>query len=275
MQGIRRGKRFATKGANPMRGVLAWLVLLLSVFPVPAAGGPSDKEMKNANNPLADLTAFNIQNYYQSDLNGLADETANTTWLRFVKPVGRWLGRASLPFNYRPDGSGGTSSGMGDLNIFEAYLLTDPDASQTVGVGPLAVIPTSTNDVLSSRKYQLGAAAVYFNMKSRVLQWGGLVTYQRSVAGSSAASDVSLAVVQPFAIFQIGNGVYLRGAPLWVFDLENDTYNVPFGLGVGKVLKDKGTVFNLFIEPQWAMFNKGVGNPGFQLFAGVNLQFVR
>ena len=253
--------------------LLMGLVILAIALPVLAQDAPSEADVKNANNPLADITAFNIQNYYKTDLIGMGDATANTAWLRFVKPMGRWLGRASLPFNYVPDGLGETSSGMGDLNIFEAYLLSKPDSPHTFGVGPLVVIPTSTNDVLSSRKYQIGAAAVYFNTKSARMQWGGLVTYQASFAGSSAASDVSTMVLQPFAMFQLGNGTYLRGAPLWIFDLENETYNVPFGLGIGKIIKDGGTVFNLFIEPQWSMFNKGVGMPGFQIFAGINLQF--
>ena len=253
--------------------ILMGLVVLAIAFPVLAADAPSASDLKNANNPLASLTAFNVQNYYKSDLIGLGDETADTAWLRFVKPVGRWLGRASLPFNYRPDGLGSTSSGMGDLNAFEAYLLSAPSSPHTIGVGPLVVIPTSANDVLSSRKYQAGAAAIYFNTKSAELQWGGLVTYQRSFAGSSAAGDVSTLMIQPIGMLQLGKGTYLRTAPAWVFDLENDAYTVPFGVGIGKIKKVDSTVFNVFIEPQWSMFNKGVGMPGFQLFAGINMQF--
>ena len=33
-----------------------------------------------ANNPLANMTAFNIQNYYISELSGFEDETANQTY---------------------------------------------------------------------------------------------------------------------------------------------------------------------------------------------------
>lgn len=38
-----------------------------------------------ANNPLADMTAFNIQDYYIGDLTE-SDESANQAWLRFAKP---------------------------------------------------------------------------------------------------------------------------------------------------------------------------------------------
>jgi hypothetical protein len=256
---------------------MSGLILILVAFPALAQETGTDKpsvdDIKQANNPLADITSVAFHNYYKTDLIGLGDATANTFWFRYIKPVGRWLTRTSLPINYVPDGLGGTSSGTGDLNSFASYLISKPGAEQTYGVGPLVSIPTSTNEALSSRKYQLGAAAIYFNMKSAKIQYGGLLTYQRSFSGTSSTPDVSTMVLQPFAIWQLGKGTYLRSTGVWYFDLENDTYNVPFGLGVGKVLKVDRSVFNLFLEPQFAMFNKGVGSPAFQIFAGINIQF--
>ena len=75
-------------------------------------------------------------------------------------------------------------------------------------------------------------------------------------------------------MLQLGKGTYLRSAPIWLFDLENDTYNIPFGVGVGKILKVDRTVFNMFIEPQWTVLHDGVGQPEFTVFAGINLQFL-
>jgi hypothetical protein len=58
-----------------------------------------------ANNPLANMTAFNLQNYYIGKLTG-SDESANQFWLRYAKPFslgdGDWLMRASLPINTYP-----------------------------------------------------------------------------------------------------------------------------------------------------------------------------
>ena len=78
---------------------------------------------------------------------------------------------------------------------------------------------------------------------------------------------------QPFYFFQLGNGNYIRGAPIWVFDLENDTYQVPVGLGFGRVIPTEKVVFNFFIEPQFTILSKGAGQPEFQLFMAVNMQF--
>jgi hypothetical protein len=41
----------------------------------------------NANNPLANMIAFNIQNYYFAELYG-TDESSNTAWLRYAQPFG-------------------------------------------------------------------------------------------------------------------------------------------------------------------------------------------
>ena len=66
---------------------------------------------------------------------------------------------------------------------------------------------------------------------------------------------------------------YLRSSPAWAFDLENDTYNVPIGFGIGKVIKTGGTVYNIFVEPQFTILHKGVGQPELQIFVGLNMQF--
>ena len=134
-------------------------------------------------------------------------------------------------------------------------------------------IITSMKATTGSGKYQAGLATVYFDATSPVFQWGGLVTYAADFAGESDRSDVSVLAAQPFYFLQLGKGNYVRGAPLWVFDLENDTYHVPVGLGIGKVIPSGNTVHNIFIEPQFTILDKGPGQPQFQLFMGWNLQF--
>jgi len=254
-----------------------FVIILCAVMlaAVPAMAQDSDKEaaaLANANNPLANMVAFNVQDYYYAELYG-TDETANTAWLRYAQPFGRWLMRASLPISTVPVGGGQDPvSGIGDFNVFLAYLLSDPSSPKQYGVGPLLAGPTATDDALGADVWQAGAAAVYFDASSKIVQWGGLVTYQTDFTGDG--DDTSLAVLQPFLMIQVGKGTYLRSAALWVFDLENSRYNVPLGFGVGKVVKSGNTVFNMFIEPQFTILHDGVGQPEFQIFAGLNMQFL-
>ena len=226
-----------------------------------------------ANNPLANFTAFNLHNYYIPELSGATEETANSFILRYARPLGGWLMRASLPFNRTPTGINTTQSGLGDLDVFFAYLFDTGNPARSFGIGPQIVLPTATEDATGTGKYQAGLAAVYFDASSALFQWGGLLTYRTDIGGDSDRADTSLLAAQPFYFVQMGGGYYLRGAPIWTFDLENDTYSVPVALGFGKVFKSGKTVFNVFAEPQFTVLSKGDGQPQFQLFVGFNMQF--
>lgn len=233
----------------------------------------ASSDSAQANNPLADFQAFNIQNYYIPELSGPVDSTANNFVLRYAQPFGRWLMRASLPFLRVPTGATSTESGVGDMDVFFAYLFDTGNPARSFGVGPQLVLDTASKDETGSGKTQAGLAAVYFDGTSKFFQWGGLLTYRTDIAGSSSRPDTSVLAAQPFYFFQLGKGKYLRGAPIWVFDLENDTYHVPIGLGIGQVIPTENVVFNFFVEPQFTILSKGPGQPEFQVYMALNMQF--
>jgi len=225
-----------------------------------------------ANNPLASIKTFNLHNYYVPKLTGLPDETSNTMWLRYAQPIGRFLVRASLPFPTVPAGRFSSTSGLGDLNVFGTYLAVK-NAKTTIGVGPLIAMPTASNEALGSGKWQAGAALIAFQVVSPQLQLGGLITWQTSFAGDSDRSETNLMATQLFGIWQLGTGYYLRSSGIMAFNLRSGDYNVPFGMGVGKVLKSEKLVFNIFAEPQFTVLHNGPGQPKLQLFFGLNTQF--
>lgn len=259
------------------------LVLISFVFSISLEAQEKDKEHVSgaqANNPLANMTALNIHNYYVPKLtDGPNDAYLNTSWLRFAKPFseGRLLLRVSAPFNTVafPDGTGkvNAENGLGDINALLTYNFISKQTA-TVGLGPIISAPTASNEALGSGKWQAGLALVAFVVKSPQFQLGGLVTWQISIAGANDREDTNNTIIQPFYFWQLGKGTYLRGAPAWFFNFENESYSVPMALGIGKVIKVGNTVFNCFIEPQYSMLHRGT-QPQFQLFAGVNLQFLK
>ena len=176
---------------------------------------------------------------------------------------------------YRPDPDLGraTTSGLGDINAFMAYLFDTGNPAKSFGIGPQLTLPTASEDETGTGKYQAGLATVYFDASSPKFQWGGLVTWQTDVAGDSDRADTSLLALQPFYFFQLGKGLYFRGAPLWIFDLETNNYHVPVALGIGKVIQSDDIVYNFFVEPQFTILDRGPGQPEFQLFVGLNMQF--
>lgn len=165
-----------------MRPTLKSALLFIASLPFTAAA--EEQPSGAANNPLANMTAFNRQNYYIGDVSG-AGKNANQFRVRYAQPFSpgenKWLLRASLPI-VRPS----------------------------------------------------------FSM----------------------------------AIWQPGGGTYLRSAPIWNANVHNDSYGVPPGPGIGQVMKRENTVYNVFVEPQASVADHGPGQPRWQIFAGLNLQFL-
>ncbi|WP_217360546.1 hypothetical protein [Ruegeria atlantica] len=243
--------------------------------PVVAQENDAASAAAQANNPLANFKAVNVQNYYIGDISG-TDQTGNQFWLRYAQPLSlgntNWVLRASLPLNSFPAQSGKTT-GVGDLNVFAAYLIDIGNPAVSFGVGPQLTAPTGSTDGSGSKKWSAGIANVLFNASSPIFQYGYLLTWQASFAGDSDAKDVNIGAFQPFLFYQLGGGTYLRSAPIMTYDFESDGYNVPIGLGIGQVFKKKDITYNVFVEPQYSVASKGPGQAKWQIFAGFNTQF--
>ncbi|NJN28683.1 MAG: hypothetical protein HC819_23245 [Cyclobacteriaceae bacterium] len=260
--------------------VLTWSMAIFTVLPLLAQEEEATPSTAQANNPLANMTALSFQNYYIPKLSESPDGIyMNTTWVRLAKPLsgGKFLLRASLPLSTLgvPNTAGviNTESGLGDINAFLSYNFFS-NATTTIGIGPSITAPTASNDLLGAGKWQLGFAFVAFLVQSETLQIGSLITWQASVAGDDSRSNTNLGAFQPFYIWQLGKGTYLRGVPTWAFDFEKEAYSVPFALGIGKVIKVDNTVFNMYVEPQYSVYIKGA-QPIFQILTGINLQFMK
>jgi len=251
---------------------------LMSASAAQKDGEAAASAAAQANNPLANMTAFNLQNYYLGDLTE-TDETANQFWFRYAQPFSvagtNWLMRASLPINTFPTSlDGDKETGIGDLNVFAAYLIDTGNPALSFGIGPQITAPTASKDALGSEKWSAGFANVLFNASSAKFQYGYLLTWQASFAGSSDRDRVNAGAFQPFAFYQLGHGTYLRAAPIWQYNFENDDYNVPLGVGIGQVIKSGKTVYNMFAEPQFSVAHEGAGQARWQLFVGFNMQFL-
>jgi hypothetical protein len=124
--------------------------------------------------------------------------------LRYAQPFGKWLMRASLPFLRVPTGPNTTQSGMGDADVFFAYLFDTGNPARSFGIGPQFSFDTASENATGAGKTQAGLAAVYFDAASQFFQWGGLLTYRTDIAGSSSRPDTSVLAAQPFYFFQLG-----------------------------------------------------------------------
>ncbi|HKE43435.1 MAG TPA: hypothetical protein VKB41_02740 [Steroidobacteraceae bacterium] len=251
------------------------LIAVAALANATAACAQSNEEMNKANNPLTPTLAVNFQDQYIDSYYGLDGADSNALLLRgatphklFGKPQ---LLRATLPIVTTPDlPPSGDHTDIGDLNLFDVFLLQRGHLE--LGFGPQLTIPTAGRDETGTGKWQAGLAA----LAMAPLSWGmigGLVTWQASFAGDDDRRNQNNLLAQPFFIYNLPKGWYLRSSATWTWDLELDTYYIPIGAGAGKVWKVGTTVFNAFVEPQWTVAHHGDGVPEFQVFFGLNLQF--
>ncbi|CAN7499326.1 MULTISPECIES: hypothetical protein [unclassified Caballeronia] len=249
---------------------------IMAVWANLAFGQSAADEANKSNNPLNLAASFNIQNYYTPSVFGASSHT-NDLLLRPTIPIGPngligvpQIFRATVPVSTRPDPNGGYNTGLGDINLFDIFLLSQEGVQ--IGVGPLITMPSATDPSLGTGKWQGGLAAVAVSAtKERLL--GALVQWQHSFAGQDSRPAVQSLTAQPFGIFNLPGGWYVRSTGTWTFDLQHGSYYIPVGLGGGKAWKSGSTIYNAYIEPQYSVAHSGQGVPQFTIFAGLNMTF--
>jgi len=250
------------------------VMLFASALVRGALAGPTTEDVNKSNNPLTPALGVSLQDQYVASYYGLNDSDSNSFLLRTVLPH-RLLGwpqilRATIPIVTSPDEPLGSTTGLGDINVFD--LLLFKAGAIALAVGPQLTFRSASDDRLGTGKWQAGAAAAAIAPQS----WGivgALVTYQHEFAGDDDRPTQNGLVAQPVVIYNLPEGLYVRSSASWSFDLEDGTYFIPLGLGAGKVWKlSGGTTVNVFAEPQYTVAHDGIA-PHWQIFGGLNLQF--
>jgi hypothetical protein len=251
-------------------------VFVVLLFAAPAHAEVSADDMNASNNPLTPMAALSLHDYIQSSVFG-TDESLNTFYLRAALPnkIGGMpqLTRMTVPYQTSLESTGDKITAMGDISVFDIFLLGGIVKGMELGIGPLFVFPTASEDETGAGKWQIGAAGVVMTPQA----WGmlgALITYQHDFAGEEDRPTQNIATAQPLIIYNFPQGYYLRSTGIWYFNWENGSYYIPVGIGAGKVWKlESGTTVNAFVEPQWTVAHEGDFVPNYQTFVGLNFQF--
>ncbi|UGS41412.1 hypothetical protein [Pseudocitrobacter corydidari] len=234
----------------------------------------AEDTVDKANNPLHLATSLSVQDYYTPNLYD-SDQHTNDTLLRATMPVAAGdlipvpqILRLTAPIATRPQVSGGYDTGLGDINLFDIFLLKQKGVM--LGVGPLITANTASRDELGTGQWQTGLAAVAVDTSPKWLKVA-LVQWQKSFAGDDDRNAVETATFQPFVIYKMSKGWYMRSSGIWTYNVKNDDYYVPVGLGVGRAMPIGGYIVNSFVEPQWTVAHRGDYQPQFTLYAGFSV----
>jgi hypothetical protein len=231
----------------------------------------SAEDMNTSNDPLARLPSIDLVDDYTSDLFG-SDDHANDALIRGRLPIALdtvpQLLRLTIPIRTRPEGNGDNKTGLGDVNVADFFVFGDASSIE-LGVGPQLTLPTATDDLLGTDRWQIGLVATAVKPTHEGV-FGVAMQWQTAFAGPSSAGDVSTFTLQPLLFFNLDAGWYIRSTAEWQFDLEHGRYFIPLGVGGGAVWKHGKNVFNAFIEPQITIAHDGDGLPQFAVFFGLD-----
>lgn len=222
------------KPVNTMAVILA--IALLGIALQVHADNRKDLA-KQAQNPIANLISLPLQNNTNFNV-GPDDRNQNILNIQPVYPVSlneNWnvITRTILPVTSQPLADGDRQDGLGNTT-FTAFFSPKAPGKLTWGVGPVVLLPTSTDDALGAGEWGGGLSAVFLGMP------GNWVI--GSLFSNVWAQDVNQFTWQYFINYNIpnGNGLYLTSAPIitanWEAD-SGDRWTVPFGGGVGKIFK--------------------------------------
>jgi hypothetical protein len=252
--------RFATASSLIAATVLASCAARPSLHP---QGEGSSDLAKQTQNPVADLISLPFQNNTDFDV-GPENDTRNTLNIQPVVPFkldDSWnlITRTIFPVIDQPLPGSGSEFGLGDT-VFSAFLSPREEGSFIWGAGPVALLPTSTDDALGAGEWGGGVSAVALKMAGPWV-FGALVNN----IWSFESDAVNLFTLQPFVNYNLPDGWYLVSAPIMTANWEADSgerWTVPLGGGFGRVFSigrqpiNAGLQFYDYVEtptfgPEW------------------------
>jgi hypothetical protein len=213
------------------------------------AASSTEALQKATQNPVANLISVPLQdntNFRVGPYNG----TQNVLNIQPVIPVHltqNWnlINRVILPVVWQPyTGSNPANAslgtfGLGDLN--PTVFLSPAQPGKIIwGVGPAFVFPTATDPALGQGKWSIGPSFVVLAQPGR---WtlGLLANNVWSFAGESNRPAVNQFLAQYFINYNLSDGWYLTSAPIitanWAAPQAKNVWTVPFGAGVGRIMK--------------------------------------
>jgi len=232
-------------------------VLLCAIVPaVPASAEEAGEAHENSlamqlSNPVAALISVPLQLNYDRDI-GPADD--GDRWLLNVQPVipfdlnDDWnlISRTILPVISQDEiypGAGG-QSGIGDIVQSMFFSPKQPTASGWIlGAGPVFLIPTGSDDLLSAKKWGAGPTGVALKQDGP-WTYGVLANHIWSIGGSGP-QDLSTTFLQPFVSYTTPSALSFTLSTESTYDWEREQWAVPINALVSKVTKVGGQLVSV------------------------------
>ena len=207
-------------------------------------GGDAEAIAKKLANPVSALIKIPIQLNYDSNI-GTDDKGGR--WTINFQPVvpfvlnDDWnlISRTILPVVRQDDIAPGigNQSGLGDT--LQSFFFTPKKPTKSgwiLGAGPVFLLPTGTDDLLTSDKWGIGPTAVALKQQGP-WTYGGLTNHVWSVAGDDDRSDISTTFLQPFITYTTKSAISFTTTTESTYDWKSEQWSVPIIVTASKVTR--------------------------------------
>jgi len=241
------------------RAVLCFLLLGgVSFAEEQSTSAPDDDAelAKKLQNPVADLISVPFQSNFEWGAGPHSRGFKYTLNVQPVVPISiseDWnvLSRTIMPIIYQaevvPDS---TQSGLGDTT--ESLFLSPkaPGPGGIIwGVGPIILLPTSTEDFLGAQKWGLGPTAVLLR-QHRGWTYGILANQLWSIGGTHATETVNSTFLQPFLNYTFKTHTTVGIVSESTDDWTGSKWTIPLIAPVSQILKIAGQPISLQVGPK-------------------------
>jgi hypothetical protein len=202
---------------------------------------------KQLSNPVSSLISVPFQLNFDRDIGPDDNGERMTLNIQPVAPFSlndEWnlISRTILPVVDQQDiyPGAGDQFGLGDTVQSVFFSPKAPTAGGWIwGAGPVALLPTATDELLGSDQWGLGPTGVALKQQGP-WTYGGLANHIWSVAGDDDRPDINATFLQPFVTYTTP-AAWTFGANLEATrDWENEQWSVPMHLFAAKVTQVGG-----------------------------------
>ncbi|MCU0921869.1 MAG: transporter [Burkholderiaceae bacterium] len=198
---------------------------------------------KELANPVAALISVPLQLNYDHDI---GPARGGKRWLLNIQPVvpvglsEDWnlISRTILPVVSQDEvvPGAGSQSGIGDIVQSVFFSPKNPTESGLVwGVGPVLLLPTGSDDLLSAKKWGAGPTGVVLKQQGS-WTYGALANHIWSIGGSGSR-DINATFVQPFVSYATPTAWSYTLNTESTYDWEYRQWAVPVNAVVAKITR--------------------------------------
>jgi hypothetical protein len=234
------------------------------------AGSDAAELAKKLSNPVASLISVPLQSNVDFRIGPNDDGWRYQLNIQPVVPISLgadWnvISRTILPVIYQDDifPGAGDQFGLGDVTQSLFFSPKQPlFGSLILGVGPVFLIPTGTDELLGTEKFGIGPTLVALTQQG---PWtvGLLANHIESIAGDDDRADVSSTFLQPFLAYNTSDAWTFTLQTESSYDWEGEQWSVPVNAIASKLLNVEGQMVSLGAGVRYWAESPDAGPEGF------------